>query len=133
MSIADIFKIQTAYNTNGTFNDQTNWQDAFKIANAFADTSEKHRANRENLATSDWRTAYQNNFYDTGIKQNNLKVADLQRLYNNALQTDPSQIESTIAQNNFAKTRADLDKQGLQGQHEAQQYIANTLLMLMVR
>lgn len=60
MSVADIFKLQTGYNLHDKFNDQTNWQDAFKIANSFAETSEKHRANQENLATSDWRVDMQN-------------------------------------------------------------------------
>lgn len=55
MSIADIFKIQQSYNLHNKFNDQTDWQEAFKIANNFAETSEKHRANRENLDTSAYR------------------------------------------------------------------------------
>ncbi|OOH91831.1 hypothetical protein BMT54_01610 [Pasteurellaceae bacterium 15-036681] len=60
MAVKDIFGLQSSYNLNNTYNDQVNWQDAFKMANSFAETSEKHRANRENLATSDWRVAMTN-------------------------------------------------------------------------
>ncbi|MBF0785790.1 hypothetical protein E4T80_09990 [Muribacter muris] len=70
MSIADIFKIQQSYNLNDKFNDQTNWQDAFKIANSFAETSEKHRANRENLATSAYRVDAMN-----ALNKKNIELA----------------------------------------------------------
>lgn len=124
MSIADIFKIQQSYNLHNKFNDQTDWQEAFKIANSFAETSEKHRANRENLATSDWRVNYQNNAYQTGIQKDDLEVKELARLYGNALKTDPSMIESTIAQNKYNTNQYTIGQKGLLGQDEAASLIA---------
>ncbi|MDH2997161.1 hypothetical protein A1D22_05675 [Pasteurellaceae bacterium LFhippo2] len=135
MAVKDIFGLQSSYNLNNTYNDQVNWQDAFKMANSFAETSEKHRANRENLATEDWRTVLANNMnqaqaeeqkYNFGKWQGTNQMMDfaaknaydpetgrfrsaeeLMALYNQ----DPSQLKSPHA------------VVGLQGQ--AQQYLAN--------
>lgn len=137
MSVQDIFKIQTAYNQNGTFNDQVDWQDAFKIADGFQKSASlgakaqedwrKYYANRDTHDTfvaaqnavnrytennANWNTVFndstmQNKInytnWDYGNKQlvGNLNFLDQNRKYENALQTDPSQIQSTIAQNNF--------------------------------
>lgn len=117
MAISDITKIMAMYNPPSDF-DQDGWKKAFDISNAFAATSEKHRANRENLATSDWRVQNMNNGYQTGIEKNNLSIAELQRQYGNALATDPSAIQATIAKNNHAVTGYDMGRDSLQGQQE---------------
>lgn len=122
MSILDINRAMAAYAQPTQF-DQNAWKMAFDISNAFANTSETHRQNRENLATSDWRVAYQNNQFDNGIKQNDLKTAELQRLYDNNVKTDPSYIAATIAQNNYATTNYDLNRQGILGQDESLRFI----------
>lgn len=117
MAISDITKMMAMYNPPSDF-DKDGWKKAFDISNAFADTSEKHRANRENLATSDWRVQNMNNGYQTGIEKNNLDIAELQRQYGNALATDPSAIQATIAKNNYAVTGYDMGRDSLQGQQE---------------
>ncbi|MGX2968696.1 hypothetical protein ACWIVU_01040 [Ursidibacter arcticus] len=117
MAISDINKAMAYYAQPSTY-DQNAWKTAFDISNAFAETSEKHRQNRENLATSDWRVAYQNNNFETGIGKNNISLADLRRVYNNALQTDPSQVASTIANNNYNTTNHNLNTQKLQGEDQ---------------
>lgn len=73
MAISDISKAMALYAQPSEF-DQSAWKKSFDIANAFADMSEKHRANRENLATEDWRVAYLKNNYDTGIVKNNTET-----------------------------------------------------------
>ncbi|MGX3066025.1 hypothetical protein [Ursidibacter arcticus] len=117
MAISDINKAMAYYAQPSAY-DQNAWKTAFDISNAFAETSEKHRQNRENLATSDWRVAYQNNNFETGIGKNNISLADLRRVYNNALQTDPSQVASTIANNNYNTTNHNLNTQKLQGEDQ---------------
>lgn len=114
MAISDINRAMSAIAQPTEF-DQVAWKKAFDIANAFntnANNAVSYANNllkhNENLATSDWRTAHTNNGYEQGIKQNNLKTADLQRLYNNAIATDPSLVQATIAQNNFANTGANI-------------------------
>lgn len=124
MAISDINRAMSAMAQPTEF-DQSAWKKAFDIANAFntasnnainyADNALKHN---ENLATSDWRTAYKNNGYEQGIKQNGLKTADLQRLYSNALKTDPSLIQATIAQNNFATTGSTIANKEALGQEQ---------------
>ncbi len=117
MAISDIGKTMSLYAQPTEF-DQNAWKSAFDMANAFADTSEKHRRNRENLATEDWRVAFQNNEYQTGIGTNNVNLADLQRQYNNALLIDPSANQEAIAQNNYLTTSAETGRQNLLGQTE---------------
>lgn len=124
MAISEINRAMSAMAQPTEF-DQSAWKKAFDISNAFntasnnainyADNALKHN---ENLATSDWRTAYKNNGYEQGIKQNGLKTADLQRLYSNALKTDPSLIQATIAQNNFATTGSTIANKEALGQEQ---------------
>lgn len=105
------------YNPPSDF-DKDGWKKAFDISNAFAYTSEKHRANRENLATSDWRVQNVNNGYQTGIEKNNLNIAELQRQYGNALATDPSAIQATIAKNNYDGFNSNINLEKLRGTDE---------------
>ncbi|WP_179108683.1 hypothetical protein, partial [Rodentibacter genomosp. 2] len=116
-AISDINKAMALYAQPTEF-DQNAWKTAFDIANNFATTSENHRKNRENLATEDWRTAFENNKFETGIGKNNVELANLQRLYNNALKTDPSEIQSQIALNKYNTTQHDIGNKALLGQDE---------------
>ena len=77
MAISDINKAMGLYVQPSEF-DQNAWKTAFDMADRFAQSSEKHRANRENLATSDWRVALQNATNQTGIaeQQNKLTQAN---------------------------------------------------------
>lgn len=111
MAISDINKTMALYAQPTQF-DQNAWKTAFDIANAFTNAennrtvaNENARKHQENLATSDWRVKFQNNEYQTGIGTNNVKLADLKRLYNNALQTDPSSIAATISQNQLNQAK----------------------------
>lgn len=111
MAISDINKAMALYAQPTQF-DQNAWKTAFDIANAFTNAennrtvaNENARKHQENLATSDWRVKFQNNEYQTGIGTNNVKLADLKRLYNNALQTDPSSIAATISQNQLNQAK----------------------------
>ncbi|WP_179108685.1 hypothetical protein, partial [Rodentibacter genomosp. 2] len=97
-AISDINKAMALYAQPTEF-DQNAWKTAFDIANNFATTSENHRKNRENLATEDWRTAYQNTWYEQGAAQKKLEVADLQRLFDKNKLIDPSDTQAKIAQN----------------------------------
>lgn len=130
MAISDINKMMAMYAQPTEF-DQNAWKNAFDIANAFTGAensrtiaNENARKHQENLATQDWRVKFQNNAYETGIGTNNVKLADLQRLYSNALQTDPSAIQSTIAQNNFNTTQYKIGEQGILGQDEAAKLVS---------
>lgn len=130
MAISDINKMMAMYAQPTEF-DQNAWKTAFDIANAFTGAensrtiaNENARKHQENLATQDWRVKFQNNEYETGIGTNNVKLADLQRLYSNALQTDPSAIQSTIAQNNFNTTQYKIGEQGILGQDEAARLVS---------
>lgn len=130
MAISDINKAMALYAQPTEF-DQNAWKTAFDIANAFTGAensrtiaNENARKHQENLATSDWRVKFQNNEYQTGIGTNNVKLADLKRLYSNALQTDPSAIQATIAQNNFNTTQYKIGEQGILGQHEAAKLVS---------
>lgn len=130
MAISDINKMMAMYAQPTEF-DQNAWKKAFDIANAFTGAensrtiaNENARKHQENLATQDWRVKFQNNEYETGIGTNNVNLADLQRRYSNALQTDPSSIQSTIAQNNFNTTQYKIGEQGILGQHEAAKLVA---------
>lgn len=67
MAISDIFKYQSAYNTNGTFDDKTDWQDAFNIANNFNSVANNYvtlqdnqRKYQEQIDTQPWRLAFTN-------------------------------------------------------------------------
>lgn len=130
MAISDINKMMAMYAQPTEF-DQNAWKNAFDIANAFTGAensrtiaNENARKHQENLATQDWRVKFQNNEYETGIGTNNVNLADLQRRYSNALQTDPSSIQSTIAQNNFNTTQYKIGEQGILGQDEAAKLVA---------
>ena len=95
MAISDINKMMAMYAQPTEF-DQNAWKNAFDIANAFT--------NAENNRTV--------------AEANKVKTEDLKRLYSNALQTDPSSIQSTIAQNNFNTTQYKIGEQGILGQDE---------------
>lgn len=101
MAISDINKAMALYAQPTQF-DQSAWKTAFDIANAFT--------NAENNRTV--------------AEANKVKAEDLKRLYSNALQTDPSAIQSTIAQNNFNTTQYKIGEQGILGQHEAAKLVA---------
>lgn len=67
MAVSDIFKYQHAYNTNGTFDDKSDWKTAFDIANGFTSAAnnqtislENWRKHEENMATKDNRVANMN-------------------------------------------------------------------------
>lgn len=83
MAISDIFKYQAAYNTNGTFDDKTDWQDAFNIANNF-----------------------------NSVANNYVTLKDNQRKYQEQIDTQPWRLAFTNAQNqaNTAKEQLDLTK-----------------------
>lgn len=124
MAISDINKMMALYAQPNEF-DQNAWKSAFDIANGFTNANnnrtladENARKLRENLATEYWRTAYDNNRFETGIGTNNVNLADLQRKYNNALKTDPSEIQSQIALNNYNTTQYDVGNKALLGQDE---------------
>lgn len=101
MAISDINKAMALYAQPTQF-DQRAWKTAFDIANAFT--------NAENNRTV--------------AEANKVKAEDLKRLYSNALQTDPSAIQSTIAQNNFNTTQYKIGEQGILGQDEAAKLVA---------
>lgn len=77
MAISDINKAMGLYAQPSEF-DQNAWKTAFDMADRFAQTSEKHRANRENLDTSIWRVALQNATNQAGAaeQQNKLTQAN---------------------------------------------------------
>lgn len=49
MAVSDIFKYQHAYNTNGTFDDKSDWKTAFDIANGFSDAYNKNAVSLDNM------------------------------------------------------------------------------------
>lgn len=130
MAISDINRAMAAYSQPSEF-DQNAWKTAFDIANGFTNAEHNRtrandaaRAYQENMATSANRVNYMN--WDFGNKQamGDLKLADTRRLYQNALQTDPSAVQATIAQNHYSTTSNNVANQSLQGNQEAQQIYA---------
>lgn len=127
MAISDINKAMGLYAQPSEF-DQNAWKTAFDMADRFAQTSEKHRANVENLATQDARLQHQNWEFLNKEKTGDLNYLDKQRQYNNALQTDPSNIQATIAGNQYSTTSSDIARQGLLGQQELTQKLSQYAL-----
>lgn len=127
MAISDINKAMGLYAQPSEF-DQNAWKTAFDMADRFAQASEKHRANVENLATQDARLRHQNWEFLNKEKVGDLNYLDKQRQYNNALQTDPSNIQATIAGNQYTTTSSDIARQGLLGQQELTQKLSQYAL-----
>lgn len=122
MAISDINKAMALYAQPSEF-DQNAWKTAFDMADRFAQASEKHRANVENLATQEARINHANWDFMNKERMGNLEYQDNQRKYNNALQTDPSTIAATIAGNQYATTKAGIAQQALQGEHNLTQLL----------
>ncbi|MDC2824620.1 hypothetical protein PHA51_01015 [Rodentibacter pneumotropicus] len=117
MAISDINKMMAMY-TQPTEFDQNAWKTAFDISNAFTNANndrtladENARKLRENLATEDWRTAYQKaDFLDRKNLANwNVTTRDA---------TQQGAIDATKAMNSYNTTQHDVGNKALLGQNE---------------
>lgn len=106
MAIAELFKYQHAYNTNGTFDDKSDWKTAFDIANSFSNARNNNfisldnvRKYYENINTSAGRVAGINatnqHLVDTAPHKT---LADIAK-YNTTIHSEPHHLAALNAQN----------------------------------
>lgn len=117
MAISDINKLMAMY-TQPTEFDQNAWKTAFDISNAFTNANnnrtladENARKLRENLATEDWRTAYQKADFLDRTNQANWNVTTRDG-------TQQGAINSTNALNSYNTLQYQTGEKALLGQNE---------------
>lgn len=131
MSISDITKTMALYAPRSEF-DQTSWKTAFDIANAFTGVENNRTLANDNIrklqemySTQDSRVAFNNNNYQTGIGRNNINLANTRRLYDNAMQTDPSRISSEIATNNYNVANSNFNRDNVMAKSQLANFYGN--------
>ncbi|THA14890.1 hypothetical protein [Rodentibacter pneumotropicus] len=111
MAISDINKLMAMY-TQPTEFDQNAWKTAFDISNAFTNANnnrtsadENARKHRENLATEDWRTAYQKADFLDRTNQANWNIDTRNATQQGAINFTNAQNQANAAAQNNAYTQ----------------------------